>query len=108
MGRGQVVRLFVEVDEIGSNLAQDAAKAWPVEEVITAVEANRLDAQIVGGCSVEGFEREPPPAGFMPRGWGDHHEAIDFRSRRDLVELAPIRGDDQDLRNDQDAQRISL
>jgi hypothetical protein len=76
--------------------------------VVAAVEANRLNAQLVGVRTGRRFQRQGAAAGLVPGWWRDDDQAFDFRSGGNLVELVAVCGDDQNLRDDQDAQRISL
>ena len=103
VGGRQVVRLFVEVDQVRPDLAQHAPEARPVEEVVAAVEADRLDAQVVGRAARVGrLELQRAAARLAPLGRGDDDQALDLGARGDLVELVAVGGDDQDLRDDQD------
>jgi hypothetical protein len=94
--------------QIGSHIAQDSAQPGPVEEVVAAVEADRFDAQVVRVWASRRFERERAAASLVPGRRRDDDQMFDFGPSRDLVELVAVGGDNQDLRNDQDAQRISL
>jgi len=62
--RRQVVRLFVDVDDVGPELGQAAGQIGEVVDVVAAVEANRLDEQLIprGEAALEGHRA----AGVVP------------------------------------------
>ena len=103
VGGGEVVRLFVEVYDVWLDLTQHPSEARPIEEMETTVETDGLDAQVVRPRVARRLELEGASAQFAPGRWRDHHQAGHTWLGNDLVELAAVRGNNQDLRDDQNA-----
>jgi hypothetical protein len=96
------------VHEVRPYLAQHAAQGRPVKQVKAAIESDGLDAQVVRPSPRGGLQTQSSTTRFAPGGRGDDDQALDIGPCRDLIQLVAIRFDDQDFRDDQDAQRISL
>ena len=74
----QVVRLLVQVNQVGSDVTQHAAQPGPIEEVVATVEADRLDAQVVRVRASRRFEHQGSAAALVPRRWRHDDKAFDF------------------------------
>jgi hypothetical protein len=96
------------VHEVRPYLAQHAAQGRPVKQVKAAIESDGLDAQLVRPSASRRLQAQSSTTRFAPGRRGNDDQALDFGPRSQLIELVAIRFDDQDFRDDQDAQRISL
>src|SRR5690606_20073988 len=103
VGRHEVVRLLVDVDNVRPELAYALAQPGVVVDVVVAVEAHRLDDEFVA-VGVHRLQGQLTDAILVPRGWHDQTQ-LDAGEPGKLLDFLLVDTGHQRLGEHQDAHQ---